>query len=501
MRVKPMERPLKPRIFGDIKPRTKRIDFFSALPERIDLHEAKVFRIPATKFLKRTSAALAVLFLLFGSAAAPTKALLTQAAGDSGSASSTASIGSGGDPSAERAALESQLADLESQINQYQGQVTSYSKQGSTLKGQITSLNAKIAKLNLQIKAIHLTISELDRNISETQSQITITQANIASKKAAIGQMLTEVYKADHQSALAMFLSHPRLADIWSDSQNQTLIQDNLRVAMDQMMGLQGQLQDKEQQLAASRSDATTAAAYQQAQAAQVAVTQQQKATLLAETKGQESKYRTLLAQTQATAAQLRARIFQLLGGGQLSFGTAYQFAKFAGGATGVDPALILAVLDRESALGQNVGQCSYKRAMSPANIPLFLQLTGQLGLNPDTMMVSCANADGAYGGAMGPAQFVPSTWNLYASAVGQITSHNPPSPWSNPDAFVATALYLKDAMVGCQSVYSSQTSIERCTAAKYYAGGHWKSYLWTYGQAVVDRAQGFASDIATITG
>jgi hypothetical protein len=59
--------------------------------------------------------------------------------------------------------------------------------------------------------------------------------------------------------------------------------------------------------------------------------------------------------------------------------------------------------------------------------------------------------------------------------------------------------LYLKDALVGCQSVYSALAAQERCTAAKYYAGSRWKNYLWTYGEAVLTRAQGFADDIATI--
>lgn len=466
--------------------------------------------MPPMKYSKIAIVGLAVVFLVFGSETAPTTAILTRAIGDttgttsSGSTASSAvatTISSSTDIAAEQAALQAQLDQLNQQIDQYQGQITSYQRQGSTLSGQISSLNAQIAKTNLQIQAINLTLAQIDQSISQTQNEIGITQSDIQSKKGAIGQLLQNVYENDRVNLLESFLKNPQLSDFWSDTENLSLLQDNLRVAVQQTMDLQNQLQNKEQDLAASRTDASSAAAYHAAQAAQIAATQQQKQQLLTATKGQQSKYQALLAQTQATAAQIRSRIFQLLGGGQLTFQQAYQYASLASQSTGVDPALILAVLDRESALGQNVGQCNYKKAMSPSNIPLFLAIVQKLGLNPDTMLVSCANADGAYGGAMGPAQFVPSTWNLYAAGVSSITGNNPPSPWNDSDAFTATALYLKDAMVGCQTVYSAKLDIERCIAAKYYAGSHWRSYLWTYGEAVVDRAQGFESDISTITG
>jgi len=524
-----MNRPLKPRVLGDVSRQgntPERIDLFSPLPERVNLSDRKIFRVPASKYIKFSIVAIAVVFLVFGSATAPTTAILTKAAGDttssnaaasatanatgdlaSGSTLATAGAGTGGasstaDIAAEQAALQSQLDQLNQQIDQYQGQITSYEQQGSSLSGQISSLNAQIAKTNLQIQAINLTLAQINDDISQTQGEITDTQSDIANKDAAIGNLLQNVYENDNVNLLEAFLKNPELSDFWSETENISLVQDNLRVAVQQTVDLQGQLQNKEQDLAASKSDAASAQIYQAAQAAAIASTQQQKQQLLTATKGQQSKYQVLLTQTQATAATIRSRIFQLLGGGQLTFQQAYQYASLASQATGVDPALILAVLDRESALGQNVGQCSYKTAMSPSNQPLFLAIVQSLGLNPDTMLVSCANSDGAYGGAMGPAQFEPSTWNLYAAGVSAITGNHPPSPWNDSDAFTATALYLKDAQTGCISAgYTAQVDIERCTAAKYYAGGHWKSYLWTYGEAVVDRAQGFASDISTITG
>lgn len=490
-----MNRPLRPRVFGDVMPRRNKErawNAFSGVASRINLFPASSKGF-SRHFPMRTVKVLVVafcgLFLIFGWATAPT--IFMRAIGDTTSST---------DPAVERAQLQDQLQQLELQINQYEGQVASYKKQGATLNGEISNLNAKIAKLNLQIQATNLTISQLNREIASTESQIQITQADISNKKSAIGGLIQSLYENDKVSLVQIFLKSPHLSDFWSNAQNLALVQDNLRVTVQRIIDLQDQLQDQEARFRASKADAASAAAYQKAQANEVAGTKIEKSQLLAATKGQETKYQVLLKQTRATAAQIRNRIFQLLGGGELSFEDAYQYAKVASGVTGIEPAFILAILDRESALGQNVGRCSYEKAMRPADIPIFLQITAALKLDPKTMLVSCPNSDGAYGGAMGPAQFIPSTWQLYAKEVGNVTGNHPASPWNNADAFVATALYLEDAMVGCKTIYTSVVSQERCTAAKYYAGGRWRNYLWTYGEAVVVRAQGFLDDIRTIT-
>lgn len=434
------------------------------------------------KFL---AASLAFFLFIFGSVAAPTLSLR---------AASTST-------DEERKALEAQLQQLEDQINQYEGQVAGYQKQGKTLKGEIAKLNNSIVKLNLQIQAINLTLSQLDTKIAETQYQIMSAENDIAAHQQSLAALIQNLYESEQESMIEILLKNPRLSDFFGDLNNITLLQNDVRVAIEQIADLRSELKDQQEQFSLARADAASVQQYRAAQKNEIETAKSGKNKLLAVTKGQESKYQALLKQTKETAAQIRSRIFELLGGGELTFEEAYQYAKLASGATGIRPALLLAVLDRESALGQNVGKCSYKTAMSPSNQPIFLDIVGSLGINPDSVTVSCPNRDGAYGGAMGPAQFLPSTWKLYSSKVSTVTNHSPASPWNNADAFVATGLYLKDLLTGCGGVYSSQVSQERCMAAKYYAGSRWRSYLWTYGEAVVGRAQSFQEDIATISG
>ena len=174
---------------------------------------------------------------------------------------------------------------------------------------------------------------------------------------------------------------------------------------------------------------------------------------------------------------------------------------KLASDATGIDPAFILAILDRESALGQNVGQCSYKTAMSPSNIPMFLQITQSLNLDPEhhdgflrERRRRVWRRDGA--GAIRAVDLGALCERRFGRSPATIRRRHgtTPTPLSRPRSI------LKDAMTGCKAIYSSTVSQERCTAAKYYAGSRWKNYLWTYGEAVVERAQSFAGDIQTIT-
>jgi len=474
-----MFQPPQPQVLQDIR-LPKGLGTFTPRSRLINLSPKRSIVVPIFRSLRYLVASFIFVVLIAGSVSAPTTSLL---------AASTGPVSQD-----ERKALESQLEDLEKQIDQYENQVLSYQKQGSNLKGQIGTLNSKISKINLQIKAINLTLLQLDKKIGETEVQIDQTEGKIDRNKRTIGELIRTLHQKDKASLIEIFLENPRLSDFFGDLNNINLLQGSLRSALNESVTLHAKLSDEKTQLSLSRADAATIKVFQAQQKQEAEKVKTEKNDLLVATKGEESRFQTLVQETKKTASQIRSRLFELLGGGELTFEQAYQYAKLASQATGVRAALILAVLDRESSLGQNVGRCSYKTAMSPKNQPIFLELTAALGINPEVVTVSCPNKDGVYGGAMGPAQFIPSTWNLYHSAVSKVTGHAPASPWNNADAFVATALYLRDS-----GAVNASIADERKAAARYYAGGRWANYLWTYGEAVISRANRFEQDIQTI--
>ncbi len=411
----------------------------------------------------------------------------------------------------ERKILENQLKELEAQINEYEKTIEKYKTQKKTLQNEINRLQAQINQINLKIKALNLTLNQLDTEIKITQRKIDDTQYKINKKKESLTTLIRKLYEFDSLSTIEILVANETISEFFNNINNLLLLQNQIKNTLDEIMALRDQLIEEKQTLALKYEDVENLKLYQINQQKKVENIRKEKDNLLKITKGKESEYQKLLQKTKETAAEIRKRIFKLLGGGELTFEEAYKYAKLAEQATGVRASFILAILDRESLFGKNVGQCSYKTAMHPTrDLPYFLELMKKLNMDPEFVKVSCPiKIHGAYGGAMGPAQFIPSTWKIYEKAIASITGNNPPNPWNNGDAFVAAALYLKDLLnsKSCQAYASAnknslpyQELLERCAAAQYYAGSNWYTYRLWYGEPVVSKANQFEKDISLLT-
>ncbi len=463
---------------------------------RVNLSDPKTVNLPLITISKVVVIGLVASYLIFGTAVAPI---------DRGQQSFAAQN------DAERQQLEAQLQDLEAQIAKDQTTLDAYKSQGKGLQSEINALNAKVNKLNLQIKAVNLSLQQLNNDISDNQSQILTTQQKMDLNKETLTRAIQDIYSSENLSTLEVLLRSPKLSDFFGDVVDLSNLQESLRGTLEKVINLRDELLSEKDALALKKTDAQQLKAYQDSQKAAIAVAKSEKATLLNTTKANVASTLESIAKKQKSAADIRNQIFRFLGGGELPFPDAVKIAQVAEKAIGVRAALILAVLTQESSvdtvIGANLGKCYYNTpknndsgtAMANKQKPLFLALMSALGMDPNNTPVSCPiPSDGTYGGAMGPAQFMPSTWDLYKNRITSITGGNPASPFNNLDAFTGTALYLDDGLGSCQSIYKTLFSQESCAAAKYYAGGNWKNYMSVgrYGYRVADRAQGFQDDI-----
>jgi membrane-bound lytic murein transglycosylase B len=414
-------------------------------------------------------------------------------------------------PEQERTVLELQLKELESQIAYIETDITKTQAEKDTLNNQIYVLRNKIKKLNLQIEQSNLLIGDLRSQIGDTTTSIEKTTLEIEEAQDQISVVLRRVYQEDQKSQIEIILEGETISEFFSNMASLGALNRRLENLLGNMKELNSSLGAQKNALESEKESEENFVKTQILQKEENKNLQSQTQNLLVQTKGKEAEYQKQLADKKQQAAQIRSRIFELVGVPDApTFGEALQIAKSASAQTGVRPALLLAVLTQESNLGKNVGQCyltntttgagvsvkgtAFKNVMKPTrDVQPFLKITKDSGRDPFQTAVSCPIPSvGGYGGAMGPAQFIPSTWIGYKPRLDALLGRAG-DPWNISDAFLASALYLSDGGAAKQT-YDG----EWCAVQAYFSGRCTTKYRF-YGDSVMSLAAKYQKDIQTL--
>lgn len=410
----------------------------------------------------------------------------------------------------ERAALEQQYNELQREIAVQQQIINDTQAKKNTLQGDVTLLNAQIKAAQAKIDAKNITIRQLAAQIVKKNVVINELESRITRGKEALAAILRQTQMLDDYSVVSVALGAQDVSGFFSDLDAFTSIKTDLYALFADIRATKMQTESEKAELA-ERQNQTADAKYEvETQKKQITSNKTEKQQLLAITENQETEYKKVLAERQAKAAAIRAALFPLRDASAITFENALAYAKDAQARTGVRPALILAVLTQESNLGKNVGQCyltnnstgagvgrntgtTFSKVMSPTrDVPPFLALSYQLGFDPHRQVVSCPIASaGGWGGAMGPAQFIPSTWALYAARIASAHGLSIANPWDPRDAITAMSIYLEDLGAGAGGY-----TAEHRAAAKYYAGGAWATAGRVYANNVMALAGSIQSNI-----
>jgi hypothetical protein len=377
-----------------------------------------------------------------------------------------------------RAELEAQLRALEAEIAGHKTNIATKQKEAAGLQRDVNILGSKINESQAKIKSQNLKINNLTGEIDDTVGTIKELSFKTEQQKKSLAQVIRKKNELDNYTFVEFAFSQKTLSDFFGDEESYVAVQSAIGENVRALTDTKNETEKVKLGLEEKKDEELTLRELQQIEKQKTERAQALKAQILKTTKGQEAQYKKVLADREKEAAKVRTALFALSDGSSIQFGTLYNFAKRAGGATGVDPSFIMAILSQETNLGKNVGQCYLKDSMGelvaissgaargemrPNSIQPFLSITKALGRDTFKTRVSCAYQ--GYGGAMGIAQFMPATWMSYKGRIESIVGGYA-DPWNNFHAVTAASLLLRD-----NGARAGSDSANREAACKYYSG------------------------------
>lgn len=408
----------------------------------------------------------------------------------------------------ERAELERELAKLEREMVQTQANIDTLYAEGESLKRDIAILDSEIRRARIKVQTTEVQIKQLNAGIKVHTSTIGSLSSKLIREQDSLAQIIRKTDAIDDYSLVEAVFATGGISDFFEDLDSFASIKEAMQVSFEELRATKQQSERAREGLQVAVVDQEALRQALILSQREVEAKEDEKQALLAETKGQESLYRTLKSAQEQTAAQIRAKLFPLRDTQGIQFGDAVQYAEAASAKTGVRAALILAILSQESDLGKNVGQClmtdlttgdgkgkntgtPFPGTMKvPRDTVPFERLMKAAGRDPFNTPISCP-LPGGYGGAMGPTQFIPSTWEMYEGRIKSTLGVGAADPWNPSHAIMATALYLSDGGAAGGSYLAEHTA-----AAKYYAGSGWATRGQVYANSVMSKADNFQKDI-----
>lgn len=378
--------------------------------------------------------------------------------------------------------LNRQLTEITNTINRHRAEITDLTKKNRNLQEEVSLLDKKIENTELQMKAGEILIQQFKVQAATLRADIELLQEEISGEKEKLSQSIMQMYQLDQRSLVEVVFSGSEFSEFFSQFHYLTKLQDRIKTGLASLSQAKENLDAKEEDLNQRLLNQERLLALQNLQKEEIENNKRRKAMII------EKNVLTTVTLSQKNSAleevarQLRQRLYVLKGlTNSVELDDAYKKATNVAGKVGIDPAFLMAILKVESDLGNNVGGGHWAKDMHPRDQGAFLQITKKLGLDPDKTPVSSKPRYG-WGGAMGPAQFLPAVWLSYEARIAQMTGHNPPNPWDLEDAFAAAAIKLSK-----DGANQKTPEGEWGAAMKYFAGGNWKNPAYAfYGDRVM---------------
>lgn len=384
------------------------------------------------------------------------------------------------DVGTDRSLLMEQMKACDEEVAQLNSTIGELSKKGKSYNNEIALLKARITKAQSNIKAKNVQISRLAEDIQEKNHEVNQLSDKLDRERQSLAQLVRLTAEYDHATLIEELLSGDSLSNFFLDVDQFVSLQQALGNSTQTLKHVRKETEDAKQVLETKKDQELDARAELERAKTEHEENKKTQQQLLSITKNQEAGYQKVLAERKKKIAAIREALFKLQDDTKISFGQAYDYALEAEKDVGIRPAFLLAIFSQETSFGKFVGGCvltddngngkkissgaAVAKLMATRDIAPFKTITSALVKDPYSTPVSCPQSYG-YGGAMGAAQFIPSTWIGFVNRVQPLVGSYP-NPWNPRHAFVTAAMYLTDLGAAARTA-----SAERNAACKYYSG------------------------------
>lgn len=409
-----------------------------------------------------------------------------------------------------REELKAEMYKIQQEITAHKEEIKQKRSEEKTLAGEISILEKQIKKTQLELAQTALALRSTELVIGANNVKIADFSKRIEREKLVISEIMRAIYEEDSRDMVELIMSFGDLSDFFEHQKFLEDVQVSLHRALGNIKQSKTNIEQQQEELEEEREAQYALKALQEAQKLDVTQKKSRNKNLLTLTREQKKEFERIVSEKERDIEQIRNKIFLLEGVGiEMPLHKAYEIAKSASDKTSVRPAFLLAVLKQESSWGKNVGQCFlidpktgagkgkntgaiYPRTMKASrDVEPFLAIVKALGRDPANTLVSCPHPDYGYGGAMGPAQFIPSTWMAFRDRLEDLLGHDP-DPWDVNDAFMASSLKLANAGAAART-----PDAEWKAAMIYYAGSRWNNPVYSfYGDSVMEIAAAIQEEI-----
>ena len=187
---------------------------------------------------------------------------------------------------------DDQLNALNQQIEQYDAQANALKSQGDTLQAELSRLVNQKARIQAQ----------LDLSVTKEKqlnAQIVVTQKKLEDNKSLLGDTIADIYVEGKASKLEVLAGSNNFADYVDRVANQEQVQDTVNQTISEINTLKTQLEKQKIEIQRVIADQKTSRDA-------LAAKEQEQATLVAKTRGQQSAYEQLSAKSREQQAQVR---------------------------------------------------------------------------------------------------------------------------------------------------------------------------------------------------